>query len=307
MNILDIQEVSKRYADHLALDRVSISLEEGDVFGLLGPNGAGKTTLIRMINHITAPDSGEIYFKGKPLTRELIKNIGYLPEERGLYPKMKVGEQALYFAQLKGLDRKEALKRLKVWFEKFNIIHWWNKRVNELSKGMQQKVQFICTVVHEPDLLILDEPFSGFDPINQQMLQNEITRFKEEGKTIIFSTHQMHAAENICDKMALINNAQKIIDGNIYEIKQQFRTNTYQLKYRDSELLSLDSIEGIEVVENSITDGLQNTIIKASSKEPLKGAINHIFQHGELVEYHEVVPSIHEIFIKCVSDKNLNL
>lgn len=307
MNILDIQEVSKRYADHLALDRVSISLEEGDVFGLLGPNGAGKTTLIRMINHITAPDSGEIYFKGEPLTRELIKNIGYLPEERGLYPKMKVGEQAIYFAQLKGLERKEALKRLKVWFEKFDIIHWWDKRVNELSKGMQQKVQFICTVVHEPDLLILDEPFSGFDPINQQMLQDEITRFKEEGKTIIFSTHQMHAAENICDKMTLINNAQKIMDGNINEIKQQFRTNTYQLRYKGADTLSLESIQGLEIIEDKKVHGLHNSIIKAESKEPIKGVIDQIFKHGELIEYQEIIPSIHEIFIKCVSENNKNL
>ncbi|QZT37045.1 ATP-binding cassette domain-containing protein [Halosquirtibacter xylanolyticus] len=304
MNILEVKDVTKRYADHLALDNVSLEINEGDIYGLLGPNGAGKTTLIRMINHITVPDKGQILFRGKRLTRDMVKHIGYLPEERGLYPKMKVGEQALYFAQLKGLERKEALKRLKVWFERFDITTWWNKRVNELSKGMQQKVQFICTVIHEPDLLILDEPFSGFDPINQQMLQDEITRFKEMGKTIIFSTHQMHAAENICDKMALINQSKKILDGNINEIKEQFRTNRYKLQYRASEKIEISNIQGVEVVDYTLKENTYFLTLKSNSKEELQVVMNKIFSNGLLIKFEEVIPSVHEIFIKCVTENH---
>ncbi|MDC1106990.1 ATP-binding cassette domain-containing protein [Prolixibacteraceae bacterium] len=304
MNILEIKDVTKRYADHLALDNISLTINEGDVYGLLGPNGAGKTTLIRMINHITMPDHGNILFKGEKLRREMIQNIGYLPEERGLYPKMKVGEQAIYLAQLKGLDRKEALKRLKIWFEKFDITAWWNKKVNELSKGMQQKVQFICTVIHEPDLLILDEPFSGFDPINQQMLQDEITHFKEQGKTIIFSTHQMHAAENICDKMALINQSRKVLDGNINEIKSNYKTNRYQIQYRSEQEINFSHIDGIEVIDSSHKEGTFFLTVSSKTKEKLKYVLDEIFANGLLMKYEEIIPSVHEIFIKCVSENH---
>ncbi|QZE13092.1 ATP-binding cassette domain-containing protein [Halosquirtibacter laminarini] len=306
MNILEVKGVSKKYANHLALDNVSLCIKPGDIFGLLGPNGAGKTTLIRMINHITAPDTGEILFMGKKLTREMVRSIGYLPEERGLYPKMKVGEQAVYLAQLKGLSRHEALKRLKVWFEKFDIISWWDKKVNELSKGMQQKVQFICTIVHEPDLLILDEPFSGFDPINQQMLQDEIQRYSNQGKTIIFSTHQMHAAENICDKMALINKSKKILDGDIKEIIKEFGSDKYQVHYNSNTPLFQTPIEGVNLIENESVDSRSKLTFETKDNTGIKHVINTVLQEGSLIEFKELVPTVHEIFIQCVSNNNQN-
>jgi ABC-2 type transport system ATP-binding protein len=219
---LETRNVVKQYSGHLALDKVSIQVPEKKIFGLLGPNGAGKTTLIRIINRITAPDSGEVLFNNRPLQENDIYNIGYLPEERGLYKKMKVGEQAIYLAQLKGLSVMEAEKRLKVWFDKFDILSWWNKKLEELSKGMQQKVQFIITVVHDPDLLIFDEPFSGFDPLNTEMLKNEILALKEKGKTIIFSTHNMASVEEICDDIALINRSQVVLSGNVEEVRSRY-------------------------------------------------------------------------------------
>ena len=229
MNILETKEVSKSYSSHKVLDKVSIRIKEGEIFGLLGPNGAGKTTLIRMINQITAPDEGEILFFGNKLKREDIKNIGYLPEERGLYKKMKVGEQAIYLAELKGLSKKEAKKRLEYWFERFEIGDWWNKRIEELSKGMAQKIQFITTILHEPKLLIFDEPFSGFDPLNANLLKNEILNLREKGATIIFSTHNMESVEEICDSIALINKSKKILEGNVYEIKEKFKKNIFEI------------------------------------------------------------------------------
>ena len=230
MNFLETEDVVKQYSGHLALNKVSIHVPEGKIFGLLGPNGAGKTTLIRIINRITAPDSGFIRFNGRESRPEDIYQIGYLPEERGLYKKMKVGEQAIYLAQLKGLSYKEAKTRLTKWFDKFEIMPWWNKKLEELSKGMQQKIQFIITVIHEPKLLIFDEPFSGFDPVNAERLKQEILELKNAGHTIIFSTHNMSSVEEICDEIALINHAQVVLSGDVREVRNRFRTNTFNLR-----------------------------------------------------------------------------
>ena len=230
--ILEVKNVYKQYANHLALDNVSISVPRGSIFGLLGPNGAGKTTLIRIINSITAPDKGEVILNGKPLSLKETAKIGYLPEERGLYKKMKVGEQALYLCQLKGLSKTEAQKRLKFWFEKFEIESWWDKKVEELSKGMAQKVQFITTVLHEPELLIFDEPFSGFDPVNAELLKHEILALRDKGATIIFSTHNMDSVERLCENIALINKSRVVLDGPMDEIRKQFSDNKYVVKLK---------------------------------------------------------------------------
>ena len=221
--MLEVRNVTKRYSAHLALDRVSLRVPKGQIFGLLGPNGAGKTTLIRIINRITVPDSGEVFFDGHLSRPEDVARIGYLPEERGLYKKMKVGDEALYLAQLKGLSAREARTRLQEWFERFDILSWWNRRVEELSKGMQQKLQFIITVVHRPDLLIFDEPFSGFDPVNAELLKQEILALKEQGHTIIFSTHNMASVEELCDHIALINHAQVVLSGSVRDVREQFK------------------------------------------------------------------------------------
>jgi ABC-2 type transport system ATP-binding protein len=226
MNLLVAREVVKDFSDHRVLDKVTINVPDNSIFGLLGPNGAGKTTLMRIINRIIAPDQGELLFDGKKMVADDVFRIGYLPEERGLYKKMKVGEQSLYLARLKGIPKNEAMKRLKYWFEKFEITDWWNKKVEELSKGMQQKVQFITTILHEPRLLIFDEPFSGFDPINANLLKNEIFELKKKGSTIIFSTHNMSSVEELCDNISLINKSKVILEGQIDEIKKNFRTNT---------------------------------------------------------------------------------
>src|SRR5258706_4045513 len=231
MSILSVQNVTKRYSNHTALDKVSIEVPPQSVFGLLGPNGAGKTSLIRIINQITGPDEGKILSAGRPLSPAHVERIGYLPEERGLYRKMEVGEQALYLARLKGLSRSDALKKLKYWFEKFEITTWWKKKVEELSKGMQQKVQFIVTVLHEPDLLILDEPFTGFDPINTNLIRDELLELRKKGSTIILSTHRMESVEEMCSHIALINLAKKILDGEVKKIRKEFRDQTYEVQF----------------------------------------------------------------------------
>ena len=232
-DFLTANNITKQFANHKALDEVSISVRKQSIFGLLGPNGAGKTTLIRIINQILAPDNGEIYLNGEKLKANHIHQIGYLPEERGLYKKMKVGEQVLYLAQLKGLTKEEALKKIKYWFKKFEIQNWWDKKVEELSKGMQQKIQFITTVLHEPPLLIFDEPFTGFDPINTNLLKEEILNLREKGATVIFSTHNMESVEELCDHIALLNKSKKILDGNVKEIKKTYKSNSYEIKVSD--------------------------------------------------------------------------
>ncbi|MGE0637024.1 MAG: ABC transporter ATP-binding protein [Bacteroidia bacterium] len=303
MEIFKAENITKRYATHLALDDVSISVRENSIFGLLGPNGAGKTTLIRMITQITAPDSGNLFFHGRKLVPADTEKIGYLPEERGLYKKMEVGEQALYLAQLKGLSRKDALTKLKYWFEKFEIESWWKKKVEELSKGMAQKVQFIVTILHEPELLILDEPFSGFDPINTNIIKEEILRLKKNGTTIIFSTHNMGSVEELCNDIALINQSKKILDGSVSEIRSAYKNNIWEVAYHaqnsnalqlpgDFELLATEEEEGRKVARIKIGNRNSNELLSA------------LIPHVSIVSFKEEIPAMNDIFIQKVNEMN---
>ena len=302
MELFSAREVSKKYANHQALTNVSISVEEESIFGLLGPNGAGKTTLIRIINQITAPDSGSVWLNGRPLKPTDIYEIGYLPEERGLYKKMKVGEQALYLGQLKGLSRRDALKELKIWFEKFEITAWWDKKVMELSKGMQQKVQFICTVLHKPRLLIFDEPFSGFDPINSDILTREILRLKKEGATIIFSTHNMESVEQLCDHIALIDKSKKILDGATQQIREKYKSNIFDITYRgEMNLESHDLAKKYTILSNHTNGGINKLSIQNLDGVTPRELIKDLVEHVEIVSFNEVIPSMNEVFIKVVT------
>ena len=292
--LLIARNVTKQYENHLALDDVSISIPKGSIYGLLGPNGAGKSTLMKIINQITAPDSGEIFFDGEPLQRKHITRIGYLPEERGLYKKMKVGEQSLYLAQLKGMSKKDAYEKLKYWFEKLDIINWWNKKVEELSKGMAQKIQFAVTVIHQPDLLIFDEPFSGFDPVNTSIIRNEILELKKQGISIIFSTHRMESVEEICDEITLINNGKSILQGEINSIKNDFKNNTYEFEC-SSENLILDDFKDVKQYGNKYSVVIPNG---KSSKD----LINKILKYTDIRSFKEKIPSMEEIFIKTVNN-----
>ena len=294
--LLSIRHLEKRYADHVALNDVNLEIPKGKIFGLLGPNGAGKTSLIRIITQITGPDAGEIYFDGEPLRLEHADQIGYLPEERGLYKKMKVGEQLLYLAQLKGMRKEEAISKLKEWFIRLDIKEWWDKPVNDLSKGMQQKTQFIATVVHEPKLLILDEPFSGFDPINANMLKDEILAIKERGTTVLFSTHRMDSVEELCDEIALINRAQVVLSGNKDEVQNRYKKNQFAIRFEGE----LSSIPGIEVVSSQTG----NAILRFSEGMGTNEAIAKIIQQVRLLEFKEVIPSFNDIFIQVVSETN---
>ena len=303
MEIFKAENITKRFATHLALDDVSISLRENSIFGLLGPNGAGKTTLIRMITQITAPDSGNLFFHGRKLIPADTEKIGYLPEERGLYKKMEVGEQALYLAQLKGLSRKDALAKLKYWFEKFEIESWWKKKVEELSKGMAQKVQFIVTILHEPELLILDEPFSGFDPINTNIIKEEILRLKKNGTTIIFSTHNMGSVEELCDDIALINQSQKILDGSVSEIRSAYKNNIWEVAYHATNDNALQLPEGFDLLANEEEDGKKVARVKIgnhNSNELLSALIPHV----SIVSFKEEIHAMNDIFIQKVSEMN---
>lgn len=300
MMLLEAQHIHKQFVKHKALDDVSISIPENSIFGLLGPNGAGKTTLIRIINQITAPDTGQVLLKGKPLSREDISRIGYLPEERGLYKKMKVGEQSIYLAQLKGLSKSEAKKRLKYWFEKMNIMPWWDKKVQELSKGMAQKVQFVTTVLHEPELLIFDEPFSGFDPINTNLIKKEILELKENGTTIIFSAHDMPSVEEVCDRIALINKSKVILEGDIYSVKEKYKDNNYQISYSGN-LLADDDI--YQTITSKTVGNTTNAIVKI-----IEGKQNEMLrllaEKVTVREFKEIIPSMNEVFIKAVEENN---
>ena len=302
MNFLETNDVVKQYANHLALNKVSIQVPQGKVFGLLGPNGAGKTTLIRIINRITAPDSGSVLFNGRPSMQEDIFKIGYLPEERGLYKKMKVGEQALYLAQLKGLDYFEAKKRLTHWFEKFEIMPWWNKKVEELSKGMQQKVQFVITVIHNPELLIFDEPFSGFDPVNADLLKKEILELKDAGHTIIFSTHNMSSVEEICDEIALIDHAQVVLSGHVSEVRERFRTNTFKIKIKGTALLS--SADPYSILSQKQGQNSLEVLLRKSNDVSNAELLMSILKQNEIIAFTEELPSLNEIFINTVAGKN---
>ena len=294
-SIFIAKDVVKEYGDYIALNKVSITVPKGSIYGLLGPNGAGKTTLMRIINQITAPDSGSLIFDGAPLSKHHISDIGYLPEERGLYKKMKVGEQALYLAQLKGMSYYEALKKLKFWFEKLDILSWWNKKVEELSKGMAQKIQFVVTVIHEPKLLIFDEPFSGFDPINAAIIRKEILELSEKGTTIIFSTHRMESVEEICDHIALINKAQTILEGPIEEIKKQFANNSYELITKDNLLSENDYFSIISEKET-------NYSLLLREGKTQQQALQSIIQQTEIISFRKEIPSMEEIFIKAINN-----
>lgn len=303
--ILSINHVSKRYSNHVALNNVSIQVPEKSVFGLLGPNGAGKTSLIRIINQITGPDTGEIIFKGQKLQSAHVEQIGYLPEERGLYKKMSVGDQVLYLARLKGLSKWDAKKRLKVWFEKFEMQTWWNKKIEELSKGMQQKVQFIVTVIHEPELLILDEPFSGFDPINAQLIKNEILDLRKNGATVLFSTHNMGSVEELCDEIALINKSEKILDGSVKEIRKKFRTNTYKISFKGNPLGFTNALwTGGEITERHTEEDVHTFTIKLAPNFTSASFLQAVLPTCELVAYNEIIPSMNDIFIRKVGEGN---
>lgn len=306
--LLEANGIVKDYTGHKALDDVTVHVPEGSVYGLLGPNGAGKTTLIRIINHITAPDAGEVIFDGRPLTADDVKHIGYLPEERGLYKKMKVGEQAIFFARLKGLDKRDAEKRLKEWFERMEIGNWWNKKVEELSKGMAQKVQFIITVLHRPKLLIFDEPFSGFDPINANILKREILRLRDGGSTVIFSTHNMSSVEELCDHITLINRSRNILTGNVEELRRSFGGNRFRLRY-EGELSSL--AEAIKPVVSYIGEDEEenrgqgeSVIVELNDAATRRDLVDIANRATDLVGFEPVMPSINNIFINAVRNSS---
>ena len=305
-SFIEINNVSKTYGNYKALNNISIRVPRQSIYGLLGPNGAGKTTLIRMLNQITAPDEGEIIFNGEKLNRSHITQIGYLPEERGLYRSMKVGEQAIYLAQLKGVSQKDAEKRLKAWFNKFGILNWWDRKVEELSKGMQQKIQFIVTVIHNPQLLIFDEPFSGFDPINVNLLKKEILELRDKGATIIFSTHNMSSVEELCDNIMLINKGQKILEGSVYQIKQDNKDNKFEVVLRNSESLNLRISESLPndftlISEKTDSNGEITLNIKAENNTNPNILINYLSEKGTIVSYRELLPSMNDIFINKVN------
>jgi ABC-2 type transport system ATP-binding protein len=302
--ILEVKNITKKYANHIALNGVSISVQPQKIFGLLGPNGAGKTSLIRIINQITGPDSGEVWFNGQKLAPEHVELIGYLPEERGLYKKMKVGEQAMYLAQLKGLKKSEAKQKLQHWFEKFEIGNWWDKKIEELSKGMQQKIQFIVTVLHEPKLLILDEPFSGFDPINAQLIKNEILDLKAKGSTIIFSTHNMGSVEELCDHIALINKAEKLLDGSVKDIRKNHRSHTYQLTFKGNLIAFTNALwAGAELLEKKSDEDIHSVTIKLLRQNNPNDLLQAVLNHTEILSFQEVIPSMNDIFISVVENK----
>ena len=292
--ILSIQHVEKRYADHLALNNINLEIPKGKIFGLLGPNGAGKTSLIRIINQITAPDAGQVFFNGELLSPKHIERIGYLPEERGLYKKMKVGEQLLYLAQLKGMSKQKATEHLKHWFIKFDIKDWWDKPVEDLSKGMQQKTQFISTIVHQPDLLILDEPFSGFDPINANLLKDEILALKEMGTSIIFSTHRMDSVEELCDHIALINHAEVVLEGDKNQIQNDFKKNEYLIEFEG------DLKEGKSFIINQLDAYSASIQLKVGVN--VNQVLTEILQQVEVKGFNEIIPGFDEIFIEVVNN-----
>ena len=303
MGLIQCTNVSKSFGEKVALDHVSVDIPKGKIFGLLGPNGAGKTTLIRIINRITIPNEGSILFDGRPITQEDVEKIGYLPEERGLYRKMKVGEQAMYFAQLKGMSAREAAAELKKWFIRFGIESWWNKKVEELSKGMAQKVQFITTVVHKPSLLILDEPFSGFDPVNAQIIREEILRLKEEGATIILSTHNMESVEELCDNIALINKSHVVITGGVDEIRHKYGNNNVELVYTGS--AALQSVEGVfRVLSDNDESGRHTAVLEIAEGGTSNAVLAEILKQDLAVNsFKELVPRMNDIFIKLVTEE----
>ena len=300
MGIIECRDVSKSFGEKVALDKVSLEIPKGKIFGLLGPNGAGKTTLIRIINRITIPSGGTILFDGRPITQEDVEKIGYLPEERGLYRKMRVGDQAMYFAQLKGMSAKDAKVELMQWFKRFGIESWWNKKVEELSKGMAQKVQFITTVVHKPSLLILDEPFSGFDPVNAQVIREEILRLKDEGATIILSTHNMETVEELCDNIALFNKSHVVITGGVDEVRRKYGNNNVELIYT-SDSTSTSERGVFDVVSDTVDSGRHTAVLSLESGVSTNDVLKSIIKQGHNVNsFKELVPRMNDIFIKLI-------
>ncbi len=305
MEVLQAKNIDKVFASTQALTDVTISVQEQSIFGLLGPNGAGKTTLIRIINQITAPDRGELYLNGKKMTRADISKIGYLPEERGLYKKMKIGEQAIYLAQLKGMSRRDAIRNLKKWFEKFEITSWWNKKVEELSKGMQQKVQFVTTIVHHPKLLIFDEPFSGFDPINANLIKQEILNLRDDGATVIFSTHNMGSVEELCDHIALINKSKKIVDGVTDEIREKYKSNIFKIKYRgDFNKVNVGLGYQYKIIDHSENEKENNLTVQYLNGNSNNDLLKALLPSAEILSFEEVIPSMNDVFIKAVEESN---
>lgn len=310
MSFIEAHDVVKDYSGHRALDHLSLTVPQGHVYGLLGPNGAGKTTFIRILNQITRPDSGEVLLDGHKLCPDDISRIGYLPEERGLYKKMKVGEEAIYLAQLKGLSEVEARKRLREWFDKFEITDWWDKKVEQLSKGMAQKVQFIVTVLHDPSLLIFDEPFSGFDPVNANLLKREILALRDRGATVIFSTHNMASVEEVCDDITLINHSRAVLSGSVADVKQQFKRNEFAIRFTgDAASLTADS-QTIAVSDITTEPGgtSRATVRPADGTAGMTAndLIRHLLGQVTLISFEEVLPSMNEIFIKTVESANVN-
>ncbi|WP_413532148.1 ABC transporter ATP-binding protein [Empedobacter brevis] len=304
--LLQAKGLTRKYKDKVALNNFSINIPQGSIYGLLGPNGAGKTTFIRIVNQITAPDSGTILLNGEPLTKKSIGQVGYMPEERGLYKNMKVGEQALYFAKLKGLSSQEARKRTEYWFEKLDMMSWWNKKLSELSKGMGQKVQFVITVIHNPSLLIFDEPFSGFDPVNAQIIANEILELRDKGTTIIFSTHRMESVEEMCDHVALINQANKVLDGTIEEVRNQFKTGKFSIQLNE---ISPDSLQNLinEFEISDIRNFNQRTEFNLmyNKEKPTNEILQKLMQVGEVHQFKEIIPSMNDVFLEAVKQTSI--
>ncbi len=303
MKLLEARDIVKQFSNHLALNKVNLAVDEGSIYGLLGPNGAGKTTMIRIINQITAPDDGEIFFNNHKLKANDVFDIGYLPEERGLYRKMKVGEQAIYFAQLKGLSRSDAISKLKDWFVKFEIQAWWDKKVEELSKGMQQKIQFITTVIHEPKLLIFDEPFSGFDPINANIIKQEILELKKKGATIIFSTHNMESVEELCTHITLINESVSLLEGPMDTIRRNYSLDEYEIGFRgDVNLLKATLTTQYKIIENKQRNGKNFVRVRILNNISTNDLLKTMLSSGNIISFREIIPSMNDIFIKVVED-----
>ena len=303
--LLQAEGLTRRYKDKVALNNFSINIPHGSIYGLLGPNGAGKTTFIRIVNQITAPDSGTILLNGEPLTNKTIGQVGYMPEERGLYKNMKVGEQALYFAKLKGLSTAEAKKRTEYWFEKLDMMSWWNKKLSELSKGMGQKVQFVITVIHNPSLLIFDEPFSGFDPVNAQIIANEILELRDKGTTIIFSTHRMESVEEMCDHVALINQSNKVLDGTIEEVRNQFKTGKFQIQLNEIQADDLQNLANQFDISDVQTINQRTEFNLLYNKDiPTNQILQQLMQIGQIHQFKEIIPSMNDVFLEAVKQSS---
>lgn len=302
MNFIEVKDVVKQYSGHVALDHVSLNVAEGSIYGLLGPNGAGKTSLIRILNQITQPDSGEVLINGKRASVDDVAHIGYLPEERGLYKKMKVGEQIVYLGRLKGMSKSDATKEMETWLERFNLTEWRNKKLEALSKGMAQKVQFIATVLHRPKLLIFDEPFSGFDPVNAELLKQEIIALGKEGATILFSTHNMGSVEEVCEEITLINHAKVVLQGRVSDIRQQYKKHLYTIHVNDNVFAPNESLYKLEKIESSNTSGVDATI-RLNSGVNMRDVISVLNENYTLTGFQELLPSMHEVFIETVTDK----